>query len=131
MLGGDGEAAVDGLDTERRDEPAVVLVAVEQQCHRGVGDAVGGVEVGFLGVVLDLDVHPHAGARIERLAETGYVLGQRRPIERRDEAAVVEVGVVVHHERPVGGAAHVELHRVGAHPPCRGERLEGVLTFRA
>jgi hypothetical protein len=35
--------------------------------------------------------------------------------------------VMVHHERPVGGQAHVELDAVGAQPPGLGEGLERVL----
>ena len=54
-------AAVDGLEPERRDQPAAP--ARPRSARRGqhlVGDAIGRVEVGFGRVVLDLDVDPHA-----------------------------------------------------------------------
>ena len=112
----DGPARVDGGHRERRDQPPLGSSRRGELLHDAPSDGLVGIVIGLLGVVLDLDVHPHAGARVERLGEAGHARRADRP------------SVVSTISRPSGRwaswcttrapstrAADVELHGVGAH----------------
>ena len=129
---GDRAAAVDRLDPERRDQPPLGLAAGEQHRHRVVGDRVGRVEVGVARRVLDLDVDPHPGARVECVAERRDVCRQRQPPSRSTiDAPVGERRVVVDDERAVARAADVELDSRRRPSPGAAERCDRVLPFGA
>ena len=98
----------------------------DQLDHVG-GHLLGAVEVGIVGPVLDLDVHDHAGAGVERLGQRGHVIGQLGGGELHDHPAVGQLGVVVDDHVPVGGPPGVELHRVGARVPGPDEGRDRVL----
>jgi hypothetical protein len=112
---GKGVAPVDGLEAERRDQPRSTVGAPPVELrHDAVDDGLVGVEVGLARVVLELEVHPRPGARVQGLGERRDV-GRKSAARRLDEhAAIPEDRVVVHHEDPVGGAPDVELDAVRA-----------------
>ena len=69
----------------------------------------------------------HASSASASVGIVGPGRAQRGERHVDDDAEALDLGIVVHDEHAVGGAAHVELHPVGAQLARQRERGEGVL----
>ena len=120
-------AAVDGLDAERGDQPPIVVPELRESGNRLIGDLIRRVEVGFVRIVLDLDVDPHTRTCVERCVEGGDVGGQVGRVHVDDGSTVRKAGIVMHDQHAVAGWSHVEFDRVTAERRCKPECLDRVL----
>ena len=77
--------------------------------------------------ILDLDVHAHAVTLLERLGEARDEFGQLVDRQFCEDPAIGELGVVVHDDHAIGGAAGVELDPFGAELTGEAKRRKGVL----
>src|SRR4051794_6552693 len=125
--GGERSAAVNRLDAKGRDQPAVILASLRKSGDRLIGNPIGGVEVRLVGIVLDLDVDPHARTGVERCIQGGDVRRQVAGIDIDDGAAVGKARIVMDHEHPVAGRSYVELDRVATERPGEAKGLDSVL----
>ena len=132
-VGTRGSSALDPVDrreVERRDQDRVVQIPGLHQLHHRGGGPVGGVEIGVVRGVLDLDVHEHPGAEVEHFGQARDLGSGGRDLGPGVVGEQPEPGdgrIVVDDERVVGTAMDVELHPVRALFPGRGERGERVL----
>ncbi|CAB4711221.1 unannotated protein [freshwater metagenome] len=128
----DQSAAVDRCETERGQKPPFGLVPAVQRKHHEFCNVVRRVEVRFVLVIFDLDVHPHALTGVECLVEGGDVV--REQAKRRvgkGTTGLGDSGIVVDDEQGVRCLAHVQFHRVSTQLPGRKECSNGVLTVSA
>ncbi len=105
--------------------------------RRPSGDSFGHrlvrVVVGLRRVVLHLDVEQQVSGHRQGFVERGYPgrIGAESPEgDVSQPAEPFDVGVVVHHDHAVGGAAHIELDAVGVLGDGQVERLQCVLPGR-
>ena len=89
ICGASGAAAIDGLDAERRDQPAVVLVASEQLRPCLVGDRSVGSKSGSVGSFLISTLTHMPAHASSAVAQRGHVRRADRPRGRRRSAAVI------------------------------------------
>ena len=91
------------------------------------GHRLVGVEAGFGGQVLHLDVHHRPGADLEGLVQSRHPVGELLGLEPVDGTHPLDLGVVVDHQPSVGRPPDVELDPVGPAGQGPGEGGQGVL----
>ena len=118
---------IEGVDVERGHNRALRPEVGLHEAGDGLRDQMIGVVVWVARQILDLDVHAHAVTLLERFGEARDEFGQLVDRQFCKHPAIGELGVVVHDDHPIGGAAGVKLDPFGAELTGEPERRKGVL----